>query len=155
MRGTGSRAPDGYAMRKLHDAFSSLPEQALLPCDAYECVVRGTVEPVPLSDLGGRTTAVAIVPYPPGDPAPDAGRAHGRGGRPVARLPRYPAEFDRRFPGDALVLRLAVPDPGGDGELDAAALRACSRARRDAAWREAATVRRTGFRQLPRRTRGR
>jgi arginine decarboxylase len=86
-------------LRKLHDAFSALPEQALLPAEAYEHVVRGTVEPVPLTDLADRTVAVGVVPYPPGIPLLMPGeRAGARAGRWLGYL-RALQDFDARFPG--------------------------------------------------------
>ena len=55
-------------MDRLHDAFSTLPGQALLPAEAYARVVRGAVEPVRLREMQQRTVAVGVVPYPPGIP---------------------------------------------------------------------------------------
>lgn len=50
------------------EVYSDLPEQAMLPAEAYEQLVKGNVEYVPVRNLNGRTTAVMIVPYPPGIP---------------------------------------------------------------------------------------
>ena len=50
------------------DMYTTLPEMAMLPADAYERLVRGRVESVEIDHLMGRTLAVMIVPYPPGIP---------------------------------------------------------------------------------------
>ena len=91
------RAAD--AMRRLHDAFSALPEQALLPAEAYEHVVLGTVERVRLAELAERTTAVGIVPYPPGIPLLMPGERTGPAGSPWLSYLAALESFDRRFPG--------------------------------------------------------
>lgn len=86
-------------LSRLHDAFSSLPEQAVLPADAYAHVVRGTVELVPLADLGGRAVAVGVVPYPPGIPLLMPGERAGRADGPWLAYLAALQEFDRAFPG--------------------------------------------------------
>jgi arginine decarboxylase len=86
-------------MRRLHEAFSTLPEQALLPAEAYEHVVRGTVEPVPLQELGEHTVAVGVVPYPPGIPLLMPGERTGGESSPWLGYLRALQEFDARFPG--------------------------------------------------------
>src|SRR6516162_7746947 len=54
--------------RAQRDMYTTLPEMAMRPADAYECLVRGRVESVEIDHLMGRTLAVMIVPYPPGIP---------------------------------------------------------------------------------------
>ena len=60
------------------DMYTTLPEMAMRPADAYESLVRGDVESVEIDELMGRTLAVMLVPYPPGIPAHHAGRTHHR-----------------------------------------------------------------------------
>ena len=86
-------------LRKLHDAFSGLPEQRLLPAEAFEQVVRGTIEPVPLAKLDDHTVAVGVVPYPPGIPLLMPGERTGAGDGPWLGYLRALQEFDERFPG--------------------------------------------------------
>jgi lysine decarboxylase/arginine decarboxylase len=86
-------------MRELHDAFSTLPEQAVLPADAYTRVVRGTVESVPLEELHDRTVAVGVVPYPPGIPLLMPGERTGGSNDPWLGYLAALQAFDRRFPG--------------------------------------------------------
>ena len=50
------------------DMYTTLPEMAMRPADAYERLVRGQVESVEIDQLMGRTLAVMVVPYPPGIP---------------------------------------------------------------------------------------
>jgi len=48
--------------------YTELPEPAMKPADAYDHMVHGRVEPVPIEALKSRVTAVMLVPYPPGIP---------------------------------------------------------------------------------------
>ena len=86
-------------IQRLHDAFSTLPEQALLPADAYAHVVRGTVEPVRLAELHDRTVAVGVVPYPPGIPLLMPGERTGPADGPWLGYLAALQAFDRQFPG--------------------------------------------------------
>ena len=51
------------------EMYTTLPEMAIRPADAYDKLVRGQVESVEIDDLMGRTLAVMLVPYPPGIPS--------------------------------------------------------------------------------------
>ena len=46
--------------------YENLPEQVMIPAEAYEHIVRGNVEYVTLDKLMGRIPAVMLAPYPPG-----------------------------------------------------------------------------------------
>src|SRR5207237_9766692 len=59
---------DDNVPKAQRDMYTTLPEMAMRPADAYECLVRGDVESVDIDELGGRTLAVMLVPYPPGIP---------------------------------------------------------------------------------------
>lgn len=86
-------------LRRLHDAFSHLPAQALLPAEAYERIVRDAVRPVRLEELADRTVAVGVVPYPPGIPLLMPGERTGSPDEPWLGYLRALQELDRRFPG--------------------------------------------------------
>jgi lysine decarboxylase/arginine decarboxylase len=86
-------------MDRLHDAFSTLPGQALLPAEAYARVVRGAVEPVRLREMQQRTVAVGVVPYPPGIPLLMPGEQTGDDNGPWLGYLQALQDFDRRFPG--------------------------------------------------------
>jgi len=54
---------------KLMEAiYTELPTPVMLPCDAYDRLVRNVVEMVPMAKLANRIAAVMLVPYPPGIP---------------------------------------------------------------------------------------
>src|SRR5262249_25419327 len=48
--------------------YTELPPPAMKPADAYDRLVHGDVEPVPIEKLKSRITAGMLVPYPPGIP---------------------------------------------------------------------------------------
>lgn len=86
-------------MGLLHDAFSSLPEPAMANAEAYAHVVQGTLDVVRVDDLGGRTVATGVVPYPPGIPLLMPGERAGDGDGPYLGYLKALQDFDRRFPG--------------------------------------------------------
>ena len=83
----------------LEKAFSFLPEPVTTFADAYEQLVKGKVEQVPVSDMGGRIVATGIVPYPPGIPLLLPGERAGDVEGPVLRYLLALQNFDARFPG--------------------------------------------------------
>ncbi|MGZ4356919.1 MAG: Orn/Lys/Arg family decarboxylase [Gaiellaceae bacterium] len=85
-------------MERQREAFRSLPEPAMPNADAYTHVVRGTVDTVKLDEIAGRTTAVLVVPYPPGIPLLVPGERFGGDRDPFLRYLQALQEFDRRFP---------------------------------------------------------
>ena len=80
-------------------AFSRLPAQTMANADAYAHLVRGTVRPVRLADIAGRTVAVGVVPYPPGIPLLMPGENAGPADGPFIGYLQALEEFDRLFPG--------------------------------------------------------
>lgn len=52
----------------LNTMYTELPDMALRPADAYDAMVHGKVEHVPVEALMGRIAAAMLVPYPPGIP---------------------------------------------------------------------------------------
>lgn len=52
----------------MYHAFNVLPEQQLNPHRAFQKLLKGKVKKVPLAELYGQTSAVMILPYPPGIP---------------------------------------------------------------------------------------
>ena len=81
------------------EAFSTLPTPDMKPSDAYVQVVRGEVEQVSLDDLGGRTVATGVVPYPPGIPMLMPGENAGPAKGPAIGYLKAMRDFDRLFPG--------------------------------------------------------
>jgi arginine decarboxylase len=81
------------------EMYTTLPEMAMRPADAYECLVRGRVESVEIDKLMGRTLAVMVVPYPPGIPLVMPGERITSATRSIHDYLLYARDFDRRFPG--------------------------------------------------------
>jgi arginine decarboxylase len=82
-----------------HDMYTVLPEMAMRPADAYQCLVRGQVESVEIDHLMGRTLAVMLVPYPPGIPVIMTGERLTPATKSIQDYLLYAREFDKKFPG--------------------------------------------------------
>ena len=52
----------------MYHAFDHLPELVINPHQAYQRLVKNKTKLVPLRKLKGETSAVMILPYPPGIP---------------------------------------------------------------------------------------
>jgi arginine/lysine/ornithine decarboxylase len=83
----------------LAEAFSTLPTPAMTPRAAYQQLVRGQLEHVPLDQLADRVLATSVVPYPPGIPMLMPGEATGSDDGPYLSYLRALASWDARFPG--------------------------------------------------------
>ena len=81
------------------DMYTTLPEMAMRPADAYESLVRGRVESVEIDKLTGRTLAVMLVPYPPGIPLIMPGERITAATKSIHDYLLYARDFDRKFPG--------------------------------------------------------
>lgn len=97
------------AMRRM---YTVLPELAMKPADAYDKLVRGDVEAVPIEALEGRIAAVMLVPYPPGIPLIMPGERFTAQTRSILDYLDFARRFAMRFPGfDADVHGLQHEDP--------------------------------------------
>ncbi|HEX2842711.1 arginine/lysine/ornithine decarboxylase [Hyphomicrobium sp.] len=85
--------------RAQREMYTTLPEMALRPADAYDRLVHGQVETVEIDNLMGRTLAVMLVPYPPGIPLIMPGERITQATKSIQDYLLYAREFDRRFPG--------------------------------------------------------
>jgi len=83
----------------LAKAFSTLPRPVLTPHSAYQKLIRGQIEHVPLNELSERVLATSIVPYPPGIPMLMPGEVAGRATDPYISYLRALSSWDDRFPG--------------------------------------------------------
>ncbi len=81
------------------DMYTTLPEMALRPADAYEQLVRGRTESVEIDNIMGRTMAVMLVPYPPGIPVIMPGEKLTAATKSIQDYLLYAREFDTKFPG--------------------------------------------------------
>ena len=81
------------------DMYTTLPDMAMRPADAYECLVRGRLESVEIDNLMGRTLGVMVVPYPPGIPVIMPGERITPVTKSIQDYLLYAREFDQKFPG--------------------------------------------------------
>jgi arginine decarboxylase len=81
------------------DMYTTLPELAMRPADAYERLVRGRVESVEIDHLMGRTLAVMVVPYPPGIPVIMPGERLTPATKSIHDYLLDARKFDQNFPG--------------------------------------------------------
>jgi arginine decarboxylase len=85
--------------RWLAEAFSTLPKPVMTPHAAYQKLIRGQIEHVPLEELSDRVLATSVVPYPPGIPMLMPGEVTGAAVGPYLSYLRALWSWDRRFPG--------------------------------------------------------
>ncbi|MNP08000.1 Lysine decarboxylase, constitutive [compost metagenome] len=79
--------------------YTTLPEVVMKPADAYDKLVRGEVEAVPIDQLLGRVAAVMLVPYPPGIPLIMPGERFTEATRSIIDYLSFARTFDSGFPG--------------------------------------------------------
>jgi arginine decarboxylase len=97
------------------DMYTTLPEMAMRPADAYECLVRGKVESVEIDALMGRTLAVMVVPYPPGIPLIMPGERITAATKSIHDYLLYARDFDQKFPGFETDIHGLRFEPGPKG----------------------------------------
>ncbi len=82
-----------------------IPDRTLIPADAYRAIVKKNVEFVRLDALdpvrNPRTTAVMVVPYPPGIPIMMGGEELNEKTLPIVQYLLARQDFEHRFPGYA------------------------------------------------------
>jgi arginine decarboxylase len=88
----------------LNAAFEGVPDADMTPREAYERLVVGEVESVPVDELAGRTAANAVMPYPPGIPMLMSGENFGRADSPQIGYLRGMQNREQQFPGFAGVI---------------------------------------------------
>lgn len=88
----------------LNAAFKEVPEADMTPREAYERLVAGEVESVPVEELAGRTAANAVMPYPPGIPMLMSGENFGHADSPQIGYLRGMQNREKQFPGFAGVI---------------------------------------------------
>ncbi|MBB1520905.1 Orn/Lys/Arg family decarboxylase [Aquipseudomonas guryensis] len=99
--------------KALKRMYTVLPQVAIKPADAYNQLVRGEVEAVPIEQLEGRIAAVMLVPYPPGIPLIMPGERFTAETRSIIDYLQFARTFDRQFPGfDADVHGLQKQEDG-------------------------------------------
>jgi len=83
----------------LNDAYSTLPVPDMSHRDAYQRIVANEIEKVPVDELAHRTSANALIPYPPGIPMLMSGENLGDEASPQIGYLRSLQAWDREFPG--------------------------------------------------------
>lgn len=97
------------------EMYTTLPEMAMRPSDAYENLVRGRVESVEIDKLMGRTLAVMVVPYPPGIPLIMPGERITAETKSIHDYLLYARDFDKKFPGFETDIHGLRFEPTNDG----------------------------------------
>jgi len=82
-------------------AYASLPRPELKPRHAFQRLMAGDVERVPVSEMAGRIVTVGVIPYPPGIPIVMPGENVGPADGPWLTYLRTLQEYGHRFPGFA------------------------------------------------------
>jgi arginine decarboxylase len=88
----------------LNAAYETLPKADVTPRAAYEHLVEGGVETVPVEKLARRTAANAVMPYPPGIPMLMSGENFGGADSPQIGYLKGMQSRERQFPGFAGVI---------------------------------------------------
>ena len=97
------------------DMYTSLPEMAMRPADAYERLVRGRVESVEIDESDGAHARRDGRALSAGHSADHARRAHHRATKSIHDYLLYARDFDQKFPGfetDIHGLRFEPTDDG-------------------------------------------
>src|SRR5215510_14167986 len=97
------------------DMYTTLPEMAMRPADAYERLVRGRLESVEIDNLSERILGVMVVPYPPGIPVIMPGERITRATKSIQDYLLYARDFDRMFPGFETDIHGLRFEPTADG----------------------------------------
>jgi len=107
---------DDNVAKAQKDMYTTLPEMAQRPGDAYDSLVHGRVESVEIDKLMNRILAVMVVPYPPGIPVIMPGERLTKATKSIQDYLLYAREFDTKFPGfetDIHGLRFEPIEGGG------------------------------------------
>jgi arginine decarboxylase len=82
-------------------AYATLPTPEMTPRRAFQRLMAGDAEKVPLGEMPGRVVAVGVIPYPPGIPIVMPGENLGKADGPWLTYLRTLQEWGHRFPGFA------------------------------------------------------
>jgi arginine decarboxylase len=82
-------------------AYATLPRPDLKPRVAFQQLMAGDAEQVPLDEMENRVVAVGVIPYPPGIPIVMPGENAGSADGPWLTYLRLLQQYGRRFPGFA------------------------------------------------------
>ena len=82
-------------------AYATLPKPEMTPRRAFQRLMAGDAEKVPLDEMAGRIVGVGVIPYPPGIPIVMPGENIGAADGPWLTYLRTLQEYGHRFPGFA------------------------------------------------------
>jgi arginine decarboxylase len=82
-------------------AYANLPKPEMTPRRAFQQLMAGDAEKVPLDRMANRVVAVGVIPYPPGIPIVMPGENVGAADGPWLTYLRTLQEYGHRFPGFA------------------------------------------------------
>jgi arginine decarboxylase len=84
----------------------------MTPRKAFQILMAGHAEKVPLTEMAGRTVGVGVIPYPPGIPIVMPGEDVGPPDGPWLTYMRLLQEWGEKFPGFAKELEGAEEHDG-------------------------------------------
>jgi arginine decarboxylase len=82
-------------------AYATLPEPKMTPRRAFQRLMAGDAEKVPLDEIANRVVGVGVIPYPPGIPIVMPGESIGPADGPWVKYLRTLQEYGHLFPGFA------------------------------------------------------
>jgi arginine decarboxylase len=82
-------------------AYATLPKPEMTPRRAFQRLMAGDAEKVPLKEIANRVVAVGVIPYPPGIPIVMPGESIGAADGPWLTYLRTLQEYGHLFPGFA------------------------------------------------------
>ncbi len=94
-------------------AYATLPTPKMTPRRAFQRLMAGDAEKVPLGELANRVVAVGVIPYPPGIPIVMPGESIGPADGPWLTYLRTLQEYGHLFPGFAKEVEGAEELDGG------------------------------------------
>jgi arginine decarboxylase len=83
------------------EAYSSLPAPEMTPRRAFQHLMAGNAEEVPLGEMADRVAVIGVIPYPPGIPIVMPGENVGAQDGPWLTYLRALQDYGHRFPGFA------------------------------------------------------
>jgi arginine decarboxylase len=83
------------------EAYAGLPTPKMTPRRAFQQLMAGHAEKVPLGEMANRVVAVGVIPYPPGIPIVMPGESLGPANGPWLTYLRTLQEIGHKFPGFA------------------------------------------------------
>jgi arginine decarboxylase len=82
-------------------AYATLPKPEMLPRKAFQKLMAGEAEKVPLAKLANRIVGVGVIPYPPGIPIVMPGENLGPADGPWIKYLHTVEQYGHKFPGFA------------------------------------------------------